>query len=51
MLPGLAITNDDHGKGGVGVLRRDRSSFCVVVCWAAVLAYETCCERGAMFFR
>ena len=51
MLLGLAIMNFDHGKGGVGVLRRDRSNFCVVVWCAAVLEYEICCERVAMFFR
>ena len=51
MLLGLAIASFDHGKGGVGVLRRDRSNFCVVVWCAAVLEYGFCCERIAMFFR
>ena len=49
VLLGLAIMNLDHAKDGVGVLRRDRSNFCVVVWRAAVLEYETCCERGGMF--
>ena len=51
MLLGLAIMSFDHGKGGVGVLRRHRSNFCVVVWCAAVLECETCCERGTMFLR
>ena len=51
MLLGLAIMNFDHGKGGAGVLRRDRSSFCVVVWCAAFLEYESCCERRAMSCR
>ena len=50
MLLGLAIMNFDHGKGGVRVLRRDHSNFCVVAWRAAILEYEISCERGAMFF-
>ena len=43
--------NFGQNQGRVGVLRRDRSNFCVVVWCAAVLEYEISCERVAMFFR
>ena len=46
MLLGLAMMNLDHGKGGVGVLRKDHSNLCVVVWCAAALEEEISCERA-----